>query len=275
LGLSPDQLKVLVVNTHHLEEHVHTTVTAGPDHKYRIAFTPASSGQYMISPLLENSPLLDPGLPVSVYGDMHGAHCFITDIPEFIRTPSVSFRLVIRDATHIEIPEPQDHEHFHIQALPLIDGLPSLEKAETLNLHYTNGHHMVTWNPHLSSQYHLVVKHKDLMFGDCPKKVAVNHKPARGKNSIMYSEKYTMVSARVEVFSNETERKYVGGDKVDIHVKFMGDGTEYPYVVTDHGDGTYTISWKHQPGKSGQFQIASFVDGEETKNSPQYFNYAD
>jgi len=86
-------------------------------------------------------------------------------------------------------------------------------------------------------------------------------------------EKYTMVSARVEVFANETDRKYVGGDKVTIVVK-SEDGEVYPHEVKDNEDGTYTVSFRHDPGKSGKFIISGFVDGEETKNSPCFFNYA-
>jgi len=66
----------------------------------------------------------------------------------------------------------------------------------------------------------------------------------------------------------------VGGDKVNIVVK-SSDGVVYDHSVVDNGDGTYTVSFKHQPGKSGEFSISAFVDGEETKNSPYFFNYAE
>jgi len=83
-----------------------------------------------------------------------------------------------------------------------------------------------------------------------------------------------MVSVRIEVFT-EKERKYVGGDKLKVLVKSASDDWVVEPALTDNGDGTYTVSFKHQPGKSGEFIISTFVDGEETKNSPYCFNYAE
>jgi len=274
IGIPADQLHVYVVNSDRPDEHVKFTVSAGPDHKYRIAFTPIVSGHYFINALIENHPLLEHGIPINAYGEPSGRHFIIEDVPPIVKDPNFSFSIIARDSTNVEIPSQQDFGHFHIQAIPVFGGEVKHERAETLKIHnYHSGKHIVSWTPHLSSTYHIVAKYQDQQVSSSPVKVIIS-KPGSGKNSIMYHEKYTIVRARVEVFANETDRKYVGGDNVKIVVKHE-DGSPFDHTYSDNGDGSYTVEWRHKPGKSGKFSIASYVDGEETKDSPQFFNYAE
>jgi len=271
LVIESGDLDVIVVNTDYQTEAIRAKVERGHSGKYLISFVPHSTGKHVISPLVDNNPLLEDPIPLLVCGEINSRYCTVEDLPKDITERNVTFRIAIRDSNRVVIPIIDDPQLFRIVAIPLINNVLVHDKAEVLHLESATKH-SIKWTPRLSAHYQIHAAYSDDEISEVPVNVSVKL-PAHGKNSIMIMEKYTMVSARVEVFASESDRKYIGGDKVTIVVKSEDDEV-YPHEVHDNGDGTYTVSFRHNPGKSGQFIIQGFVDGEETKNSPYFFNYA-
>jgi hypothetical protein len=271
IAVDPADLQVIISNVDYHSESIRANVERGPSGKFHISFVPHSTGRHVISPLVDNNPLLEDLIPFLVCGDINYRYCTVEDLPREVSGNNVTFKLVVRDTNRVVIPTIDEPQSFRISAIPFINNVLVHDKAEVLHLE-SSSKHFIHWNPRLSAPYQIHAYFGDEELSNVPLNVSVKL-PAHGKNSNMWMEKYTVVTATVEVFANETDRKYVGGDNVTIVVS-SEDGDVYPHEVKDNGDGTYSVSFRHDPGKSGKFIIRGFVDGEETKNSPCFFNYA-